>query len=192
MSYKITGTVKFNQFSHEYALDLNVTETQPEQNVNQLATEPEEPKQARPEEPKLFHQEVYDYEETPEYTVEYQGRASGLWERSINYGLQETFPTIGEAEVSISLHKSVGMNYRIVDNNGVVVDLPYLTTPKPEVKPSIFIVEFEQSSGSKLWLRSTNPGLRNRTFATRAEAIEAMEEFGSTKQLTYRVTEVQQ
>ena len=110
MSYKITGTVKFNQFSHEYALDLNVTETQPEQ--------------AKPEEPKLFHQEVYDYEETPEalplYTVEYQGRTSGLWKRSIN------------------------------------------------------------------------PGLKNRTFATRASAIEAMEKFGSTKQLTYRVTEVQQ
>ncbi len=187
MSFKITGTVKFNQFSHEYALDLNVTEVQPEPRLTlreKLALKPEV---------KLFHQEVYDYEEAPAepqpttYTVEYQGSTSKQWEQSFNTGIDNPYTDFEAARYNLLAYRAKGLNYRIRTGAGICVYFDAV----PEETPSTFVVEFEsQPGGTYTWVRSTNPGLRDRTFATKALAEEAMEEFGSTKQLLYRVTEV--
>jgi hypothetical protein len=160
MSFKITGTVKFNQFSHEYALDLNVTEAQPEQNVNQLATEPEAP---------------------ITYTVEFRNTSNGEWTRSCNNSLGDVFIDYDAAERALHAERSTLLDYRILTSGGIAVYFDAV----PEV-PSTFIVELGTRGE---WSQSVRHGLCGVNFATRELAEEAKERFGNYG-VDYRVTEV--
>jgi hypothetical protein len=217
MSFKITGTVKFNQFSHEYALDLEVTEAQLCQDKPKATENPFVEASLKP---------AY-FEPKPEpttYTVQYQGMYSWDWRKSEYVGVNNPFDNYLEAEEALRKHRAKWLNYRIVTSGGFIV-----LFNKPEETPSTFIVErhntwdkpsepyWEPSQNQGVrpgswyrvteipapkpstfvvefelqdgWVRSINEGLRGITFATRAAAEEAKERFGNYG-LDYRVTEV--
>lgn len=168
MSFKITGTVKFNQFSHEYALDLNVTEVQPEPRLTL-------------KEKLALKAEAAKVEEPTTYTVEYQGRTSKLWEQSYNTGIDNPYTDFEAARYDLLEYRAKGLNYRIKTAAGICVYFDAV----PEV-PSTFIVELGTRGE---WSQSVNHGLCGVNFATRELAEEAKERFGNYG-MDYRVTEV--
>ena len=170
MNYRIKGTVKAE--FHTYGIDLTVEAVEPEQ-AKPVGVTPEN-----------FLTRDLMCELTPTtYTVEYQRTLGKTWKKSDLWVTENPFDSFAAAEKALHELRAKSLNYRIVTSDGLIVPFD-----APKETPSTFIVEFESQQGQ--WVRSGNTGLTDR-FATRAEAIAAIVEFGNTDALEYRVTEVQ-